>query len=233
MLPAIANGGLAASTGVGMSGSIGPLPDALAPAGIPARSKVTLPKILVALVAAAVGWFGVQALTSVDRAPRVDTQVGDCLALSGSLDFPQSEEVACSDGRATAVVTEVPSRDEVGARGIAGHCDPMEDDLYFKDDAPTLPAGMCLRMNASAGECWALSETAFPDRVACNSDGDVVVKVEGVHVGAAVDPGLCSEDALSLILVKRLILYCLAPVSVSPEFEEQQDRTSSTPPADL
>lgn len=209
-----------------MSGKFGPSADPLAPGGIAKKDRITWPGIIGGVLAAAVAWFGVQALTSRDPVPTFDAQVGDCLSLSGSAASAEWEKFPCSDGRANVVVTEVPSREEVGGKGIAAHCDPLEDLVFVKDDSPELPAGMCLRMNAKAGECWAFTGTSIPVRSACTADSELVVRIEGVHLDAT-DEAACSEAAAPALLEKRAILYCLEQVSVSPELEQQLVQSSA------
>lgn len=186
------------------------MPEPLGPPLEPSESdggrRMTWSKIVVAVLAAGLACLLVIAFFSPSGSSV--PEVGSCLSVSGSVETPEVRSLACSASEANVVVTELPKRAELGSGGLLERCDPLEAALAFEEDED-LPAGICLRPNAAAGECWNLAEADWPSRATCTGGGDVF-RVLDVLQGT-VDPGRCGQESWYAVLTSRSVVYCFEP----------------------
>ncbi|MCX6399540.1 MAG: hypothetical protein NTX33_06400 [Propionibacteriales bacterium] len=166
--------------------------------------------LVVRLVAGAVAIFVVVAVAYLftrgeDEVAAADApEVGECLAMSGTLAVSEHEEKDCGDAAAAYVVTS-----------DKGGCDKAAELPYkisSSDKKDGDLADLCLDLNASEGDCFTLKNAeSFSVKIACDeAEGDPNA-VRIVSIGKSADQ--CVTGTQPRKNATRDTLLCLGPAT--------------------
>ncbi|WP_353648749.1 hypothetical protein ABLG96_18295 [Nakamurella sp. A5-74] len=174
---------------------------------VPGRSA--FPRILIAVLLAAVVGLGVFLFVQSSRSDPTAAPVGACLEVVGTTTVgnPESAQTDCGDPGAQFEVTET---------GSSVSCDRLELSYvrHQGDGESEVTSTVCLRPHFEVGECYVrpTTQTTLPRVGPCSDVGsNTEVRVDSLHQNST-SGSVCSSPSLSYTYVKRRLVVCLSRV---------------------